>query len=66
MAPQKELDSSFEAGVNAAKNGSSINNSYPNVHSEFVKGYKSVSKEAEEDLRMKELWIKHFHEEYKE
>lgn len=62
----RDLKSSFEAGVEAAKLGNSIDNSYPHVHSEFVKGYKSVNAEAEEDTRMRDLWKKYLPEEYKD
>lgn len=33
---------SFQAGIEAAKSGTNINNSYPFNHDEFVEGYKSI------------------------
>lgn len=37
---------SFKAGIEAAKCGMSINNSYPFNHEDFVDGYKSIKPNA--------------------
>lgn len=37
---------SFQAGIEAAKVGNNINNSYPFDHDEFVAGYKSEKPDA--------------------
>lgn len=37
---------SFNAGIEAAKLGNNINNSYPFDHDEFVAGYKTVSPDS--------------------
>jgi hypothetical protein len=49
------MNLAFEAGAQAAKDGCSIDNSYPWNHEEFVEGYKSVKPQARENLFMKEL-----------
>lgn len=48
------MTSSYQAGVQAAKDGVNINNSYPHEHEEFVAGHKSISG-AKEDLALKAL-----------
>lgn len=55
---------SYYAGVEAADDGTHIDNSYPWDHEEWVKGYKSVKPQAQESLWLKELWIKNLPEEY--
>lgn len=38
---------SYQAGIEAAKSGNNINNSYPFNHNEFVAGYKSVKSDSQ-------------------
>lgn len=38
---------SYQAGIEAAKAGNNINNSYPFNHNEFVAGYKSIKSESQ-------------------
>jgi len=47
------MNSSFQAGIKAAKQGININNSHPHNHEDFVAGYKSVNENAKEDLDLK-------------
>lgn len=57
---------SYQAGILAAKRGNNINNSYPHDHEEFVRGYKSVSPAAEENLALKKIAIDSGLPEYKD
>lgn len=59
----KTQEESYQAGIEAAKNGSNINNSHPYDHASFVAGHKSISNQ-EEDLALKAIWAKAFPDEY--
>lgn len=41
-----ENSNSYQAGIEAAKVGNNINNSYPFNHEEFVVGYKTIKPDS--------------------
>lgn len=48
---------SFMNGVEAAFNGTSINNSYPNNNEEWVKGYQTIMPKAKQQTELKGIFF---------
>lgn len=51
---------SFMNGVEAAFNGTHIDNSYPNDNEEWVKGYQTIVPQAKQTQSLKNLWTEKY------